>query len=141
MPSKRNRSFRGGVQFVMFEQTSVPMSRNVYADWMLRFTIAVAFVIFGAEKFPNDSSASWVVFFDKVGAGQWFRYCTGVVEILGGFLVLLPWTATVGLALLAATMGSAALILVLLIGRPADSIVSAGFFVGLTAFTWSRRNR
>lgn len=123
----------------MFEVTGAPSSRNVYADWMVRFVIAVAFVVFGAEKFPTDSASSWVGFFDKVGAGQWFRHLTGVVEILGGVLVFIPWTATIGLALLAATMGSAVLILVFVIGRPADSIVSAGFFVGLTAFAWSRR--
>ena len=131
---------RGGVTSLMFEQTSAAASRNVYVDWMLRFAIAVAFVIFGAEKFPADSGGSWVGFFDKVGAGQWFRYFTGVVEVLGGVLVLIPWTATAGLVLLATTMGSAVLILVFIIGRPADSIVSAGFFLGLTAFAWSRRN-
>ena len=79
--------------------------------------------------------------FQQIGAGQWFRYFTGVVEVLGGVLVLIPWTATVGLALLACTMAAAVLILVFVIGRPADSIVSGGFLIGLAAFWWSRRSR
>src|SRR4030095_4901457 len=83
----------------MFEQTSLPESRNASVDWMLRGAIAIAFVIFGLEKFPADSSGSWVSFFQEVGAGQWFRYLTGVVEVLGGLLVLIPGTAMLGLTL------------------------------------------
>src|SRR4051812_3569574 len=122
----------------MFEQATLREPRNVLGDWILRSAIAIVFILFGAEKFPSNPGSPWVKLFQQVGAGPWFRYFTGVVEVLGGVLVLIPWTATAGLALLACTMAAAVLILVVVIGRPGDSIVSAGFFMGLAAFWWSR---
>jgi hypothetical protein len=38
-------------------------------------------------------------------------------------------------------MAGAALILTFVIGRPADSVISAGFCIALIAFWRSRRNR
>ena|SRR5438045_2894316 len=125
----------------MFEQATLREPRNVLGDWILRGTIAIAFVLFGAEKFPSNPGSPWVKLFQQIGAGQWFRYFTGVVEILGGVLVLIPWTATAGLALLACTMAAAVLILVVVIGRPGDSIISVGLFIVLATFWWNRRNR
>lgn len=77
----------------------------------------------------------------EIGFGQWFRYFTGVVEILGGILVLIPWTAMTGLALLACTMASAPLILTFLLGRPGDAVFSGGICIALTAFWWNQRSR
>jgi len=125
----------------MFEQASAEEPRNVAGDWALRGGIAVAFVVFGAEKFSSDPGGGWVKLFHEIGIGQWFRYFTGVVEVLGGLLVLIPWTATAGLALLACTMASAALILTFVLGRPGDSVFSGAFLIGLAAFYWSRRRR
>jgi len=113
--------------------------RHSLGDWFARGGIALAFVVFGWEKFPADSM--WPKFFQDVGLGQWFRYFTGVVEILGGVLVLIPRTAAAGLALLAVTMASAALILIFVLGRPGDAVFSGAFFLGLSAFCWTRQNR
>ena len=123
----------------MFEQASLREPRNVLGDWILRIGIAVAFSLFGSEKFPSDPGSPWVRLFHEIGAGQWFRYFTGVVEILGGVLLLIPWTVTIGLALLTCTMASAAVILIFVIGRPGDSVVSTCFFIALAAFWWNRR--
>ena len=124
----------------MFEQASAPEARNALGDWILRGGIALVFVLFGMEKFPSGPESSWVKMFEQIGFGQWFRYFTGIVEVLGGVLVLIPRTATAGLALLACTMAGAACILIFIVGRPADSIFSGLFFIGLTAFGWVRRN-
>ena len=123
----------------MFEEPDLRQSRDKIGDWVLRGGIALAFVLFGAEKFPSGPGAQWVKFFSQIGAGQWFRYFTGVVEIVGAVLVLIPWTARAGLALLAATMAAAALILVFVLRRPGDSVISTAFFLGLAAFWWVRR--
>src|SRR5271157_306128 len=104
----------------MFEQANLREPRNVLGDWILRGAIALVFILFGAEKFPSSPESPWVKLFQQIGAGQWFRYFTGVVEVLGGVLVFIPWTVTAGLVLLASTMAAAALILVFVIGRPAD---------------------
>lgn len=111
-------------------------SRSVLADWLLRGAIAAAFVMFGLEKFTDHQ---WVKTFQQIGFGQWFRYFTGVVEVLGGLLVLIPSTVTAGLALLACTMGSATLIWATLLGQPVNGIVTGAFCVGLVLFWLNRR--
>jgi putative oxidoreductase len=123
----------------MFEQATSQEPRNQIGDWVLRGGIGLAFILFGAEKFSTNSQ--WIGLFQQIGAGQWFRYVTGVVEVLGGVLVIIPWTATIGLALLACTMAGAALILVFAVGRPADSVFSGVLFLLLATFWWNRRAR
>jgi uncharacterized membrane protein YphA (DoxX/SURF4 family) len=123
----------------MFEQVSKGESKNRLGDWVLRGGIALAFVLFGLDKFPSAPAAPWVKFYQEIGIGQWFRYFTGVVEIVGGTLVLIPRTAQAGLAVLGATMAAAAIILDFVIRRPVDSIVSTGFFIVIAAFWWVRR--
>jgi uncharacterized membrane protein YphA (DoxX/SURF4 family) len=123
----------------MFE--AVGERRNVLSDWMFRAAIALVFVLEGTEKFSSDPHSSWVRLFQQIGLGQWFRYLTGAVEVLGSVLVLIPWTATSGLALLACTMAAATLLVLFVIGRPADSVFPGIFFLGLAAFYWSRRRR
>jgi len=125
----------------MFEQASLPEPRTAFGDWIVRGGIGLAFVYFGADKFPSDPGSEWVRLFQQIGAGQWFRYFTGVVEILGGVLVWIPWTTNLGLALLACTMASAALIVAFVIGRPAHSIISGAFFIGLSMYLLARRSR
>lgn len=120
----------------MFEQATSESLRSVLVDWALRAAIAAAFVVFGVDKFRG---AEWPGIFQQIGIGQWFRYCTGVVEIVGGVLVLIPWTVTAGLALLACTMASAALILALVIGHPASMLIPLAFCLCLTLFCLNRR--
>jgi uncharacterized membrane protein YphA (DoxX/SURF4 family) len=124
----------------MFEGTHTTEDRDRITDWVLRGGVALAFVFFGMDKFDSRPDASWVKFFAAVGFGQWFRYATGIVEVVGGLLVLIPRTARAGLALLAVTMGAAATIVTFRLGRPADAIVSALFFLVLSAFWWARRD-
>lgn len=123
----------------MFEQTSAPASRNGVADWALRAGIAIAFAIFGAEKF--DAHSMWPGFFQQIGLGQWFRYITGVVEILGGALLLIPGAVTAGLALLAATMAAAALIHIFVIHQPGNCVIPVVFCAALCGFWLNRRGR
>ncbi|HEX5283074.1 MAG TPA: DoxX family protein [Bryocella sp.] len=55
-------------------------------EWLVRFCVALPFLIFGLEKFGND--AHWVRMFREIGWGAWFRYFTGGVEVLGAVLVM-----------------------------------------------------
>ncbi len=119
----------------MFERAAVGEPRNRLSDWMIRGAVALIFILLGADKFVPG----WISLFQQIGFGQWFRYFTGVVEIVGGLLVLVPWTVTAGLALLASTMASAALILVFVVHRPGDSPFSLAFLIGLTVVWWARR--
>ena len=121
----------------MFEQASASAPRNAIGDWVLRGGIALLFASAGADKF----TPVWVTLFQEIGFGQWFRYSTGVVEILGAARVLVPWTVTAGLALLACTIASAALLLIFVVGHPADSVFSGTLFILLGLFGWNRRKQ
>jgi putative oxidoreductase len=128
------------VQLPCWKIPMQPRIAIIISDWVLRGGIALVFILFGVEKFPSHPDGQWVKLFQEIGIGQWFRYLSGVVEILGGLLVLIPPTARTGLALLALTMASAALIVALRLGRPADAIISTLFCLALSAFWWARRN-
>jgi len=123
----------------MFEEAASGQDRDKIGDWVLRGGVAVAFVVIGIEKFPSGPNGHWVKFFDQVGVGQWFRYFTGIVEVVGGTLVLIPVTTRVGLAILAATMAVASIIHVVVIHQPANTIITGGLCLGLAALGWSRR--
>jgi uncharacterized membrane protein YphA (DoxX/SURF4 family) len=86
---------------LMFEQ-SAASERNPLSDWILRIGVGVCFLLIGWGKFQGGTE--WVEMFQQIGMGQWFRYFTGVVEALGGLLVLIPISATAGFALLAVTI-------------------------------------
>lgn len=91
--------------------------RNVIA-WIASILVAVIFLAEGAAKFPE--SRLWVRMFDQIGFGQWFRYFTGVVEVTGALLLLIPAFRIVGVFLLVCTMCGALLVHALItgIGRP-----------------------
>ena len=114
--------------------------RNSNLDWALRTVIFVIFLFFGAGKFTSNADAPWVVLYSQVGFGQWFRYFTGVVEILGAFLVLIPQTVLVGLAALATTLTGAILVVVIVLHRPTDAFLPLALLCALISF-WMHRRR
>ncbi len=122
---------------LMFEQAGQAVSQNKLSDWMLRGSVAFLFVIEGADKFSDG----WVKLFQEIGFGQWFRYATGIIEVIGGILVLIPRTTQYGLVLLACTMASAAALLTVVVGRPADAVFSFVLLIALGVFWWSRNNQ
>jgi len=124
----------------MFEQQHQSSFRGSLSDWVLRGGVALAFVFFGIDKFPSSRDAEWVRFFAQVGWGQWFRYVTGIVEIAGGALLLVPAAANTGLVLLAFTMAGAIAIHVFVIGHPFNSIVPGALLCGLAALWMARRD-
>ena len=83
-------------------------------SWIASILLAVIFLSEGAAKFPE--SRMWLRLFDQIGFGQWFRYFTGVVEVVGAVLLLLPATRYVGAALLACTMCGALLVHAFIMG-------------------------
>jgi putative oxidoreductase len=110
-------------------------------DWAVRGGVTVFFVVFGMEKFSSDPGSHWVNLFAQIGAGVWFRYFTGVVEVLGGLLVLIPRTALIGLAVLACTMAGAVVILAFVVGEPGSSIFPGIFLITLVAIGLIRWGR
>ena len=70
--------------------------------WTLQVLVALAFVAAAAGKLLG--SADMVALFDAVGVGQWFRYVTGLLELLGALLLIVPGKAAFGAVLLACVM-------------------------------------
>jgi uncharacterized membrane protein YphA (DoxX/SURF4 family) len=95
------------------------------SGWVLRGGVAAFFIMQGTDKFPSGPHEPWVRFFQDVGIGQWFRYFTGVVEIVGAILYFLPWTCGIGMLLLSCTMIGAISVMAAM-GHP-----FAGFYPGL----------
>ena len=97
-----------------------PTQRRVV--WGVRILLALAFGAAGVSKLAGVPQMVQV--FDAIGFGQWFRYVTGLVELGGVVLLLVPATGFFGGLLLAATMVCAvATHLVLIGGNPAPAVV------------------
>jgi len=99
-----------------------PAQRRIV--WGLRILLALAFGAAGAAKLAG--APQMVQVFNAIGFGQWFRYVTGVVEVGGALLLLVPATGFLGGLLLAVTMVfGVATHLVLIGGNPAPAMVLA----------------
>ena len=121
-------------------QTSELKFQNSARDWALRGVIFVAFLFFGAGKLKSDANGAWVGLYNQIGFGQWFRYFTAAIEIVGAFLVLIPRTVTVGFAMLGGTMAGAMLIDALVLHRIADAFFPFAILSGFIAL-WLHRRR
>jgi putative oxidoreductase len=73
--------------------------------WMVQVLAAAVLCIAGGTKLAG--AAIPIAMFEQIGLGQWFRYVTGGLEVLGAILLLVPTTAALGAVLLAAIMGGA----------------------------------
>ena len=97
-----------------------PTQRRVV--WGIRILLALAFGAAGIAKLAGVPQMVQV--FDAIGFGQWFRYLTGAVEVVGAVLLLVPATGFFAGLLLTATMvGAVATHLVLIGGNPAPALV------------------
>lgn len=106
-------------------------------DWMIRLGVAIVFLIAGAEKFSaTNPNSHWVSMFNQIGIGEWFRYFTAVIEVLGAALILIPRTILIGVALLSVTMAGAAVIVFFVLGQRGESLFPALIFLGLLALGW-----
>jgi uncharacterized membrane protein YphA (DoxX/SURF4 family) len=70
--------------------------------WFVQALLALAFLGAGSAKLIGRPDM--VALFAAVGVGQWFRYVTGILELAGAVMILVPKTRSVGAALLAVIM-------------------------------------
>jgi putative oxidoreductase len=83
---------------------------DVVKTWLPRIALGVLFVYIGQTKFNSNPGSEWFQIFERIGLGQWLRYLTGVMQVTGGVLLLIPRTLTIGAAMLACTMIGAAFV-------------------------------
>src|SRR5438132_13315320 len=108
----------------------IPSRIGLLTVWLPRVAVALLFVAVGFSKF---SDPMWVRLFGRIGFGQWFRYFTGVLQIAGGVLVLIPRTFPVGIIILACTMLGAMGAWLFFLGSPLTAIIPGALLLGLLA--------
>ena len=74
--------------------TATPGKALNIALWTLQVLVALAFVAAGSGKLVG--TADMIALFDAVGVGQWFRYVTGSLELLGALLLIVPGKTVFG---------------------------------------------
>lgn len=118
--------------------TAKRTARALYlADWVLRAAVALVFLYEGIDKF--GTRRLWIRLFAEIGIGQWFRYATGLVEILGATLLLIPKATPVAVTMLACTMVGAFLAHVFILGVGPQTVVVAILLALLLVIGWRRR--
>ena len=105
-------------------------------DWALRLFVAAVFLFEGTDKF--GSRRLWIRLFTDIGIGQWFRYTTGAIEIIGGILILIPRATMIAVAMLACTMVGAFLAHVFVIGVGPQSVIVAVLLTAILTVGWRR---
>ena len=62
--------------------------------WALQGIVAATFLVAGMAQIAG--APAMVEMFARIGIGQWFRIVTGMVEIIGAIVLVLPGLATIG---------------------------------------------
>ena len=105
--------------------------------WILQIGAAGMFLMVGFLKLSGDPRM--VALFEAIGLGQWFRYVTGSLEVLGAVLLLVPRLSGLGALLLGGVMlGAVPTHLFVVGGSPLQAIILL-IVTGVVA--WGRRKR
>ena len=103
--------------------------------WTLQILAAAMFLFAGSSKLAG--APMMVQMFGVIGIGQWFRYLTGTIEVVGAMLLLVPSLAGFGALALAVTMVGAIITHLFIVGgNPAPAIL---LLVATTTIAWTRR--
>jgi putative oxidoreductase len=105
------------------------------ALWVLQALLALAFL--GAASGKLLGKPEMVALFEAVGFGQWFRYVTGLMELTGALLIVVPRTKFFGAALLAIVMVGAVLTHLFILHNAPTAAAVLLVLAGVVA--WARR--
>src|SRR5882757_2380230 len=90
--------------------------------WVVRGLLALAFAAAGGAKLYGVPIL--VEQFQHIGLGQWFRYFTGSLELVGAVLILVPSLGAFGALLLSCIMVGATITHLFVIGgSPVPALV------------------
>jgi hypothetical protein len=104
--------------------------------WLVQLLLALAFLGAGLSKLTGRPEM--VALFQAIGIGQWFRYATGILEVTGAVLVVVPKTRSLGAVLLGVIMlGAIVVNLFIVHANPIPPLV----LLLLSSFVvWGRRS-
>ena len=97
----------------------------------------LALVFFNASWAKLTGMPEMLELFTIVGIGQWFRYVTGVLELTGAVLVMVPRTSRGGAALLATIMLGAIITHLFILHVPLT--IPGVLFLLAGVIVWGRR--
>ncbi|MHA6630749.1 DoxX family protein [Pseudonocardia sichuanensis] len=119
--------------------TTRPTSRAGHrALWVLQVLVGVFFVVASAApKFLGDPYA--VAIFTDIGAGQWFRYVVGAIELAGGVGLMLPRLAGPAAVGLMGLMIGAGYTQAVVLDAPEMLVSPVVLFVLAAVVAWGRR--
>jgi putative oxidoreductase len=103
--------------------------------WVLQVLAAAMFLLAGYLKLA--SSPDMVALFAGIGIGQWFRYLTGTLEILGALALFIPRLRALGALGLAGVMIGALITDVFIVHiSPLSALIN---LVVVVVIAWGRR--
>ncbi len=120
--------------------TAVPTSDTGNASvvlWVLQIAAALVFLFDAGATLIGTPDK--VILFLAIGVGQWFRYVTGMFELVGAIGLIAPSMAGIAAALLAAVMAGAVVMRLFVIGG--SPLAPFALFVLLAILIWARRPR
>ncbi len=121
--------------------TAAPTTRPRVAHralWVLQILLGVFFIVASAApKFWGDPYA--VQIFTEIGAGQWFRYLVGAIELAGGIGLMVPRLAGPAAVGLMGLMIGAGYTQAVVLGEPAMVTSPVIIFVLAAVVAWGRR--
>ena len=110
---------------------------SLIALWLTQVALALMFLMAGGSKLAGVPAM--VSLFDALGLGQWFRYVTGIIEVIAGIALLVPSAAIFGAMLLVPTMLGAIVTNVFVV--PASPVMPLLLLLAAAAVAWVRRHQ
>jgi putative oxidoreductase len=89
----------------MKPQPSRRSKSRAIAAWVLRVIVGLMFLLIAATKLIG--TADTVEYFEAIGWGQWFRYLTGSLDLMGAVLLFVPRCTFYGAVVLISSVGTA----------------------------------
>ena len=117
--------------------TAAPGKALNIALWMLQVLVGLTLVAAGSGKLWG--SPDMIALFNAVGIGQWFRYVTGSLEVLGALLLIVPGKTAFGAVLLACVMAGAVVAHLTVLHTAATSPLV--LFAVTALIAWGRRSQ
>src|SRR5882672_4149588 len=105
------------------------------ALWVVQILLALAFA--GAASGKLLGKPEMVGLYEVIGIGQWFRYVTGLLELTGAILIVVPRTKFFGTALLSMVMVGAVLTHLFILHSAPTAAAVLLVLAGIVA--WGRR--
>lgn len=116
---------------------ATPTTSRRRALWALQILIGLFFVVASAApKLLGEAFA--VQIFTEIGAGEWFRYFVGVVELAGGIGLLVPRFAGAAALGLVGLMIGAAYTQVTVFDAPSTTVTPVVLGVLCAGIAWVR---